>query len=133
MSDNYENLCRLFSNLGFSIERNERFDSFGDYIIEACSPYFCVKGVSDRSIEWIEFRSLNDPGNWFIPEIVMSLVLKNDQLIDEPTLDTQMKFLDQHLDDLASVFDDENYDKTKVCLQELVFRRGRILFPERFK
>ena len=132
MSDNYENLFRFFSNLGFSIERSERFDSFGDYIIEACSPYFCVKGVSDRSIESIEFRSSNDPTNWFISNIVMSLVQQKEELIVEPTLDIEMKFLETHLDDLASIFAGENYDKTRARLQELATRRGRILFPKRF-
>jgi hypothetical protein len=119
MSDSYENLYRFFSNLGFSIERSERFDSFGDYTVEACSTHFCVKGVSDRSIEWIEFRSLNDPGNWYIPEIVMSFVLKKDDLIVEHPLETQMKFLESHLDELGSIFDDENYHKTKAYLQGL--------------
>jgi|GEM_PF-1206648 len=131
MSDNYENLYRYCSNLGFSIERSERFDSFGDYIIEACSSHFCVKGVSDRSIESIEFRSSKDPTNWFISNIVMSLVYQKEELIVEPTLDMEMKFLETHLDDLASIFDAEIYDETKTRLQELAFRRGRILFPER--
>jgi len=131
MNDNFENLLQLFSNLAFSIERIERFDSFGDYIIEACAPSFCVKGVSDRSVGSIEFRSSSDPSNWFIANAVMSLVQQKEDLIVEPSLDIQMKFLERYFDDLVSIFDDENYAKTKTLLEDLEFRRGRILFPER--
>jgi len=131
MTDDYERLQRFFSNIGFSVVRSERFDSFGDYIIEACSPYFCVKGVSDRGIESIEFRSLVE-SNWFAANVVMSYVLQKDLLMDESTLDIQTRFLEKHLDDLAVMFNEDNYKKTRTILHEMELERGRILFPRWF-
>ena len=59
----------------------------------------------------------------------MSYVLQEDLLMDESSLDTQMKFLQTHLDELAVFFDEAGYKKTKADLHEMELKVGRTLFP----
>ena len=129
MSDNYENLHRFFSNLGFSVERSERF---GDFIIEGCSPYFCLKGVSDRLIESLEISSRSEQGNWFDMNVVMACSGEQDKLDQEVNLETDMKFVETHLDELATMFDEENYQITKVRLMEFARERAKKRWPRWF-
>jgi len=132
VSDNYERIHRFFTDLGFSIYRTERFDSFGDYIIEACSPYFCLKGVSDRSVESLEARSLNDSENWYDMGLVMTCAGQKGKLHEAVNLETDMKFVETHLDELITMFDEENYPTTKTRLEKLGMLRAKEAFPGLF-
>jgi len=133
MSDHYKTLQLFFADLGFAIIEKVRSGSFDNYVIEACSPYFCIKGVCDRSFEFIEIRSVDYKNEWFILNIVMTLVNGESKLTQELGLHEQMDFLRTHLDDLKRLFEKENYPDTKLRLQELVRYRGKLLFPEWYK
>jgi len=60
----------------------------------------------------------------------MSLVLQQNMLIDEISLDEQMKFVETHLDKLENLLGEDVYSETKSQLNELKRVRGKALFPE---
>jgi len=132
MSDNYDRLYRFFSDLGFTIYRKERLESFNSYVIEGCSPYFCIKGLSDRLIEAIELRSSNEPDNWYDINLVIASIGREDKLDEWLDLEIQMKFVEAHVDELAILFDEENYPATKMRFKELGMQRAKNAFPRWF-
>jgi hypothetical protein len=133
VNDSYTTLQQFFMRLGFSVIRDDRLQSFGNFIIEACSGYFCMKGCRDRSVESIELRALDDTNEWFILNVIMSFVLEEKILVEEISLEEQMEFVETHLDDLRYLFAEDHYQNTKSQLKELVSFRGKILFPEWYK
>lgn len=128
MNNKDNDFYELFTELGLSVIKTEKFKWFGDYSVEACSADFCVKGVSDKSVLSFEFRNITEPDDWFIAEVVMSLVL-NEQIIEAPFI-KQVKFIKEHISDLSALFNVNNYYCTKARLEELVVLRGRILFQQ---
>jgi len=132
MTDNYQNLRCFFSTLELTITREEHSGSFGDYILEGCNFHFCLRAVCDRSFESIEVRAENDTSEWFILNLVMSYVLREDRLVQEISLEESMEFLQTHRDVIASIFADDNYEETESELKKLAHQRGKRLFPKWF-
>lgn len=130
MKDGHDTFLDFFRRLGFSIIRDERSESFGNFIVEACSDGFCMMGARDKSFESIEVRALNDPNEWYILPTVMTLVLGESKLVQEIDLDEQMKFIESHKEKLAVLFSPENYGDTKRMLGDLARYRGKLLFPD---
>jgi hypothetical protein len=133
VSDNWARVHRFIDNLGFSIYRAERLENFGDYIIEGCSTNFCIRGMSDRLVESLELRSLFDPNNWYDINVVMAYVGNEDKLLEVLDIDTQSRFVENHLDELAHLFSEEAYPHTIERLEELGNKRAKLMFPSWFK
>ena len=133
MSDNFETLQQFFTRFGLTVSKAFRTGSFGDYIVEACTSNLCLKGVSDRSLESIEVRSAKDPGEWFIMEIVMSFILKENRLVEDIDLEEQLRFVENHLADLQKLFSDDHYHQTRSEVKELAALRGKNFFSDWFE
>jgi len=71
-----------------------------------------------------------DPGEWFIMEIVMSFILKENRLVEEIDLEEQLRFVETNLADLEKLFAEDHYHQTRSELKELAALRGKIIFPE---
>jgi len=129
MSNNSENLRNFFLDLGFQIYKEEKFKSFGNYIIEACSPQLCARAESDRLIESIEFRHVNEADNWFDMNVIIAALGDEQKLVIGIGLHAEMQFIRRHFKDIVTLFADERYPDTKAMFEELQLRRAKILFP----
>ena len=89
-----------------------------------------MKAIRDRSEESLELRALADPSEWFILNIVMSVVLDESKLTKDVTIEEQMRFVETHLNDLMELFDGDNYPCAKLRLKDLARNRGKLLFPD---
>lgn len=133
MSNNSENLRNFFLDLGFHIYRDEKFKSFGNYIIEACSPQLCIRGVSDKSIESIEFRNTKEDDNWYDMSVVIAALGDEQKLFIGIGLHDEMDFVRTHLKDIVTLFADEHFAETKARFKELQLQRAKHFFPEWYK
>jgi hypothetical protein len=61
--------------------------------------------------------------------LVMACAGQEDKLDEALKLETDIKFVETHVDELITLFNEENYRNTKTKLEELEMQRAKSAFP----
>jgi len=65
---------RPLLNRGFSLKREEQFDSFGDASVEVQNGNTIVRVVRDRGEYGVDMRAAHDRSGWHLAEVVLPLI-----------------------------------------------------------
>jgi len=113
---------------GFEVDYKAESEYFGDYEIIFLSNMIKIRLSSSKSFETIDISAINDPTNWFDLELIKAYLIGELNLNGQNTLDDLIIFLKSHLRQIEVLFENNNYEKTRIKLDELGLKRSNQLF-----
>lgn len=129
MKNNYDKLLGFFVQKGFTLEKEEQSQYFGDYYFIMFSPYFRVMVSSNKSFENIDISSLFDENNWYDFGLVKALILNEEKLNKPLPIESSLVLFEEYFDEIKNLFDNKNYKATNNKLEELQLERAKQMFP----
>ena len=128
MSNNKKIYSFLNSN-GFELLEKDTSAYFGDYYAIFSNNVFQLRFSSSKSIETVDIRNNWPEESWYDLALVKALLHNDANLSLEITIDEYNDFLQTEFNDVATLFSDAHYLRTKKKLNELGSERVKQMFP----
>jgi hypothetical protein len=130
LPDDRDKIKQLFFAKGFKLENEEYLVSFGDSLLQFANGNLQVRVLSDRGIEYLEVSTLDKPGSWYDLGLLKALMLDSDLLLAHPSIEADLIFLFDRLEEILRMFEPISLEHTKTMLDELKALRAHQMFPD---
>jgi 3-isopropylmalate dehydratase small subunit len=124
------NIYRILETYGFRLINNESSNYFGDYYCIFTNNKIEIRFIRDRLDTFVELQNAIKGNNqWYDLDLVKNLLQNMDSTNTPMSIDLNIDFLINNLENVCILFNEKNYFSTQKQLETLRIERVKKMFP----